>query len=139
MDLDWPKDHGVKAITQALNYSDTSTIVEASDLAHSTAAVVFLGTPHRGGGQYADLGEAARKCASILLLSTNRRLLDALGLHNDDLVRNQNGFSRLWQKYDFQVKTFQESLPMTGINVPLLPTNKLVSTDFNVMIRLLAQ
>lgn len=86
-----------------------------------TRNVIFLGTPHRGGGKYADMGELARKLASVLLHSTNRSLLDSLGLRNDDLKRNQNRFSQIWDKYKFEVKTFQESLPLSSLDIPGLP------------------
>jgi hypothetical protein len=82
----------------------------------STAAIVFLGTPHRGSGAAA-LGDVARRVASILLVSTNAALLDSLGLKNSDLERCQHYFSTLWDTHRFEVKTFQESKPWTGYNV----------------------
>lgn len=73
--------------------------------------MVFLGTPHRG-SPLADIGEIARKAASISLMDTSPRILDSLSLRNSDLERCQDAFSSLWLKHKFQVKTFQEGLPM---------------------------
>lgn len=46
--------------------------------------------------------------------------LDTLALKTTDLERAQEAFSRLWQKYDFRVKTFQEGLGLTGIHLGVL-------------------
>ncbi|KAK0644212.1 hypothetical protein B0T16DRAFT_495083 [Cercophora newfieldiana] len=78
----------------------------------NTAAVVFLGTPHRGSSA-AGVGEIARKAASmILMMETSPAILQSLSLKNSDLERCQEVFSSLWHKYNFQVKTFQEGLPL---------------------------
>jgi protein SERAC1 len=45
-------------------------------------------------------------------MDTNKRILDSLSLRNSDLERCQDIFSSLWLKYNFQVKTFQEGLPL---------------------------
>lgn len=88
------------------------------NIVESTAAVVFLGTPHRGSPQMAGLGETVRKAASsILRMDTSPAALDALGLKTSDLERCQETFSRLWRDHDFSVKTFQEGLGLTGVNI----------------------
>ncbi|KAK4206609.1 hypothetical protein QBC37DRAFT_121152 [Rhypophila decipiens] len=95
-------------------------------IAQNTAAVVFLGTPHRGSQQMANLGETVRKIASsILKMDTNPAALDALGLRTSDLERCQDSFSKLWRTSNFTVKTFQEGLGLTGLNIGLL-SNKVV-------------
>jgi hypothetical protein len=103
-----------------LSISHVSTEIELSDVVKSTAAVFFLGTPHRGNKDLAGVGEIIRKVASATLMSTNSAMLDALGLKNSDLERCQETFSGIWKLYDFRVKTFQESLPITGVNAGLL-------------------
>jgi hypothetical protein len=84
------------------------------DIVESTAAVVFLGTPHRGSRDIANIGEVIRKAASIVM-DTSPFALDALALKNSDLSRCQESFSRLWFSYDFRVKTFQEGQGLTGM------------------------
>lgn len=111
---------------KVLALSDGAVNSNLKDIVESTAAVVFLGTPHRGGGRYADLGQVARKIISVLCIATNPALLDSLGLRNADLERTQDSFSRIWQKYDFKVKTFQEELPLTGVNIPGTVLNETV-------------
>jgi hypothetical protein len=97
------------------------------DILKSTAAVVFLGTPHRGSKEFAEFGDFVRAVAStVLRLDTTDKILIALsGANNSDLQLGRESFSRLWQKYGFKVKTFQESKALTGVNIGLM--NKLVS------------
>jgi len=90
------------------------------NIVKSTSAIVFLGTPHRGSKDLASVGEMARKVASAVLMDTNSAMLDALGLKNSDLERCQDSFSRLWTLHGFQVKTFQEGFPVTGVRLGLL-------------------
>lgn len=94
----------------------TSSNSEFEDIMESTAAVIFLGTPHRG-STAAGIGEVARRVASALLIVTNSALLDSLSLKNSDLERSQDAFTSLWRKYDFRVKTFQEGLPFGTLNI----------------------
>jgi hypothetical protein len=98
--------------------SDDST---HNDIIKSTSAVVFLGTPHRGSQDFAGIGEVVCKAAAhVLRMDTSSVFLDILGLKTTDLERCQESFSRLWGIYDFRVKTFQEGLGLTGINLGLL-------------------
>ncbi|VUC32074.1 unnamed protein product [Clonostachys rosea] len=110
-------------VKEALARSSISPDVTLKDVAKSTAAVMFLGTPHRGSPDLAALGEYVRSIASTLWMDTTPALLDALGLKTTDLERAQESFSAIWQKYNFQVKTFQEGLPMTKLG---LGTTKIV-------------
>jgi hypothetical protein len=100
--------------------SDVAEDGDLKDIVESTAAVVFLGTPHRGSKGMASAAEIARKTASVVLMDTSSTPLDALGLKTSDLERCQEAFSRLWRAYDFRVKTFQEGSGLTSINVGLL-------------------
>jgi protein SERAC1 len=81
---------------------------------------MFLGTPHRGSPDLANLGETARSLVSALQMQTSSAILDVLGLKTTDLGRVQESFSALWQKYNFRVKTFQESLGLTGFKISVL-------------------
>lgn len=114
-----------------LTSSSLSEEPELRNIVASTAAVVFLGTPHRGSQDMAGAGEIARKVASILMMDTSSTMLDALGLKTSDLERCQESFSRLWREYDFRVKTFQEGFPLTAVNLGLL--NEKVSRYFFVL------
>ncbi|OTA52656.1 hypothetical protein K449DRAFT_340541, partial [Hypoxylon sp. EC38] len=99
-------------IKEMLSICSTSNNQAFGDILKSTAGVIFLGTPHRGSSGVAGIGEIARKAASMLLMDTNPRILDSLSLKNSDLERCQETFSSLWNKHGFQVKTFQEGLPL---------------------------
>ncbi|KAI1299607.1 hypothetical protein F5Y03DRAFT_249326 [Xylaria venustula] len=98
-------------VKESLAICSTSNSENVEDILKSTTGVMFLGTPHRGSSA-AGVGEIARKAAGLLLMDTNSRLLDSLSLRNSDLERCQDVFSSLWLKYNFQVKTFQEGLPL---------------------------
>lgn len=102
------------------------------NIVESTAAVVFLGTPHRGSPDLAAMGEWMRTVISALRVETTPAILDALGLRSTDLERAQEAFSQLWHRYNFQVKTFQEGLGLTGINLGVLG-NKVVP-DYSSLI-----
>ena len=95
------------------------------NIVEATAAVVFLGTPHRGSPELASLGNWARGLVGTIGCDTNAAVLDALGLQTSDLERAQESFSALWHRYDFRVKTFQEGLGLTGVNLGVLG-NKVV-------------
>ncbi len=109
--------------------SDVAEDEDLKNIAESTAAVGFLGTPHRGSKDMASVGEVARKAASIIL-DTNFTSLDALGLNKSDLERCQEAFSRMWRAYAFRVKTFQESSGLSSLNVGPL-NEKVCSFSFN--------
>ncbi|KAI1130301.1 hypothetical protein F5Y10DRAFT_263195 [Nemania abortiva] len=113
-------------VKEMLAICSTSPYNQFEDILNSTAAVVFLGTPHRG-SPMVSLGAVARKAASLLLLDTNPRVLDSLALKNADLSRCQDAFSSLWTKQDFQVKSFQEGLALKTAGLPF----RVVVPDFS--------
>jgi hypothetical protein len=78
-----------------LSASDASGDSELRNIVESTAAVIFLGVPHRGSLGMANLGQVARRVASAARMDTNPSILDTLGVKNDDLIRCQESFSRL--------------------------------------------
>jgi hypothetical protein len=65
------------------------------NIANSTAAIIFLGTPHRGSTDMVALGDIARRIASLVLMDNNSAMLDALGLKTSDLERCQDSFPRI--------------------------------------------
>ncbi|CAH0042190.1 unnamed protein product [Clonostachys rhizophaga] len=109
-------------VKEALARSSISSDLALKDVVKSTAAVMFLGTPHRGSPDLAALGEYVRSIASTLGIDTSPALLDTLGLKTTDLERAQESFSAIWQEYDFQVKTFQEGLPVVKLGLGALTT-----------------
>ncbi|KAL6879276.1 hypothetical protein J3F83DRAFT_295651 [Trichoderma novae-zelandiae] len=92
-----------------------------TDIVESTAAVIFLGTPHRGSQDVANFGEVVRSFVSSLGMETTPVILDALRMKTTDLERAQEGFSKVWQKYDFKVKTFQEGLSLPKLRRKVVP------------------
>ena len=93
------------------------------DIVKSTRAVIFLGTPHRGSGDFARLGDMARRVASAILgVDSNATIIRALGLDSPELELSRESFFQQWRTYGFRVKTFQESQALTGLNVGVLNT-----------------
>lgn len=102
---------------------------ELRSIVESTATIVFLGTPHRGSQDVVALGEVVRSVVSSLGMETTPVILDALGLKTTDLSRAQEDFSALWQKYDFQVKTFQEGLSLAKLGKKVVPDHSSLIGD----------
>jgi hypothetical protein len=113
------------SVIKALARSSASAEPELQRVVACTAAVIFLGTPHRGSPDLSSLGEWARSLISTFRMETTSAILDTLGLKNTDLERAQEEFSGAWQKHDFRVKTFQEGLGLMGVNLGVLG-NKVV-------------
>lgn len=103
-----------------LALSSTSDTEALKGIVKSTAAIIFLGTPHRGSPEFAAVGETARALLHILSFQTTAAILNALACKTTDLERAYDAFSRLWQKYDFRVKTFQEGFSLTKIGLGIL-------------------
>ncbi|KAH8899091.1 hypothetical protein GQ53DRAFT_878427, partial [Thozetella sp. PMI_491] len=104
-------------VKEMLTASSLSMDDNHKDIIGSTTAIIFLGTPHRGSPDFAKFGDNIRRFIGMLRVGTTSTMLDALGLKNTDLERTQDAFSRLWHQYDFRVKTFQEGLAMTGVDI----------------------
>ncbi|KAG4273203.1 hypothetical protein FPRO04_09809 [Fusarium proliferatum] len=119
-------------MNQMLALSSTSDINLVKGIVECTAAIVFLGTPHRGSPELSAIGEWARSVLNSFHFQTNSAILDTLGLKTTDLERAHEAFSRLWTNYDFRVKTFQEGLGLTGIKLGVLG-NKVVPHDSSLI------
>lgn len=115
-----------------LSLSEHSERSSSGRIVKSTAAIIFLGTPHRGSVDLARLANKGRSIISALGFDTASATLDALGLKSTDLERCQDSFLSLWRRYDFRVKTFQESLGMSGINIG--PLNDQVVQSFSSLL-----
>ncbi|KAH7143263.1 hypothetical protein DER46DRAFT_640218 [Fusarium sp. MPI-SDFR-AT-0072] len=119
-------------VKEMLALSSTSEAPKHKGVIESTAAVVFLGTPHRGSPELSAIGEWARSMLSSLRFQTTSTILDSLGLKTTDLERAHEAFCRLWHQYDFQVKTFQESFGLAGIDLGVLG-NKVVPHESSLI------
>ncbi|KAK4075698.1 hypothetical protein Trihar35433_2258 [Trichoderma harzianum] len=117
-------------VKEMLAQSSSSPETDFRNIVESTAMVVFLGTPHRGSQGVAALGEVARSVVSSLGMETTPVILDALGLRTTDLERAQEDFSRVWLKYNFQVKTFQEGLSLAKLGKKVVPDYSSLIGDY---------
>ncbi|KAF7171952.1 hypothetical protein CNMCM5623_004227 [Aspergillus felis] len=115
-------------VKEMLRRSQSSDEAEIQNIVQCTRGVIFFGTPHRGSAEMAALGDVVRKIASVALRAdSNPTVLRALGLDSPELELCRESFTSQWRRYGFQVKTFQEGLGMTGLN--LGPLNKKVVPD----------
>lgn len=119
-------------VKQMLASSSHSTEDRLKDVVASTAAVIFMGTPHRGSPDLATLGDRARNIISTFRVRTNPAILDALRLKTSDLEIAQESFSAVWRQYNFRVKTFQEGLGLTWLD--LGPLGRKVVPDYSSLL-----
>ncbi|KAH6970161.1 hypothetical protein DER45DRAFT_582338 [Fusarium avenaceum] len=119
-------------VKEMLALSPTSETIALQGVIECTKAIIFLGTPHRGSPEFSAIGERARAMLSSLRFQTAAAILDTLRQGNTDLQRAHESFMRLWQRYDFRVKTFQEGFGLTGINLWVLG-NKVVPHDSSLI------
>ncbi|KAL2179501.1 uncharacterized protein P884DRAFT_194557 [Thermothelomyces heterothallicus CBS 202.75] len=77
----------------------------------STCAVVFLGSPHRG-TEHCNLGDAVQSMAVATLHTdpSDSLLREVCGIRALELELGRQTFVKLWNEYNFKVKTFQESV-----------------------------
>ncbi|KAF5229618.1 hypothetical protein FANTH_14127 [Fusarium anthophilum] len=114
----------------ALSWASETAFIKG--IVECTAAIIFLGTPHRGSPELSAIGEWARSILDTFHFQTTSAILDTLGLKTTDLERAHEAFSRLWLQYDFRVKTFQEGFGLTGIKLGVLG-NKVVPHDSSLI------
>ncbi|KAK3987982.1 hypothetical protein QBC44DRAFT_111760 [Cladorrhinum sp. PSN332] len=117
-------------VKEVLRRSDASNEPEFKSIVLSTRGVIFLGTPHRGSSEMADLGQIVRNVASsVLRMDTNEPLLRVLGTDSPELELGRDSFTELWERYGFRVKTFQEAYGISGVKVG--PLNAKVVPDIS--------
>ncbi|KAK5087257.1 hypothetical protein LTR70_007374 [Exophiala xenobiotica] len=95
----------------ALNKDD-----DLRDVYTSTFALIFFGTPHRGGA-YTNLGLTATKIAKAAGFSVNDRNIRDLKGNSPVLTLIREGFAQLLDSDNFEVSTFQESLGYSGVGL----------------------
>jgi hypothetical protein len=83
------------------------------DILNSTFAVIFFGTPHRGGA-YTNLGLTATKIAKVSGFSVNDQNIRDLKGSSPVLTLIREGFNQLLESSNFYVSTFQESVGYSG-------------------------
>lgn len=102
-------------LQQALRRASTEPEKNADlrDVLESTAAVIFFGTPHRGGA-YTNLGLTMTKIAKAAGFDVFDRNIRDLNGNSPVLTMIRQGFSQLLDSDKFEVSTFQESLGYKG-------------------------
>ncbi|KAK3305578.1 uncharacterized protein B0T15DRAFT_574885 [Chaetomium strumarium] len=98
-------------IPQVLRLSEAERDGPLKRVLLSTSAVVFLGSPHRG-TEHCNLGDAVRSMASVTMAADpNDPVLQELcGANTVEVELGRQTFVRLWNDYNFKIKTFQESV-----------------------------
>jgi protein SERAC1 len=83
------------------------------DIVQSTLATIFIACPHRD-TQYGKLGDAVASMAGAVLgvRSNDPILQDLSGANSAMLNLARQSFTRLWNDYNFRVRTFHEKLPI---------------------------
>jgi hypothetical protein len=79
----------------------------------STHAILFLGTPHRG-GNFADWGETARRIVSAVGFDTSRQNVRDVAIDSPMLEEYRERFLNLYNRKKFEICTFQEGHGIKG-------------------------
>ncbi|KEZ38880.1 hypothetical protein SAPIO_CDS10192 [Scedosporium apiospermum] len=100
-------------VKEVLRRSEADFETHARDLLPSTSAVIFLACPHRA-SEHAKLTDAVRSMASVCLdIPAGDHALQYLtGTSGFEIDLGREAFARMWNDYNFRVKTFQENLPV---------------------------
>jgi hypothetical protein len=109
-DMHAPSSYDTKALRRSHGDDDDAI----KDIVKSTAAVFFLGTPHRGSA-YAPLGQTFRRIASAVGFDSNDSNLRTLHFDSIVLELSREEFIKIWRTYSLEVRTFQESQGLVGV------------------------
>ncbi len=82
----------------------------------STNAILFLGTPHRG-GNFVDLGETTRRIVSAVGFDTGYQNIRDLAIDSHTLEDYHERFLKLYDRRKFGIRTFQEARGMKGTSL----------------------
>ena len=80
----------------------------------STAAIIFLGTPHRGSG-YAGIGETVTKAAKLILRESNSNLVRSIDYNSEILSNIHEEFRKMITAKDIHLHSFHESRGLPGL------------------------
>lgn len=78
---------------------------------NSTQAILFLGTPHRG-GNFVAYGEIARRIVSAIGYDTNSKNILDLAIDSHVLEDIHERFLKLYRRKKIEIRTFQETRGM---------------------------
>ncbi|KAH8592670.1 hypothetical protein B0O99DRAFT_597100 [Bisporella sp. PMI_857] len=89
---------------------------EYRDVYLSTRAIIFFGTPHRGGGaSYVDWGIIATNVAIAVGFDANNRIVRDMEADSEQLERLREGFQKVLDDERIYAHTFQESKGYKGV------------------------
>lgn len=88
--------------------------VELQQIVNSTAALVFLGTPHRG-SNWTGWGKIAASVVAATFFDVQKSNIENLDAHGECLSQLETSFGRLIYRRTFKIHSFQESKGMAGI------------------------
>ncbi len=94
---------------KALIQSNQIEGTRLKDIAPSTFAILFLGTPHRG-SKSASIGKVAHQITVVATKRPNLKLLQSLQRNSETLDRLGDSFSQLLLKYNIQIYSYREEL-----------------------------
>ena len=83
---------------------------------NSIKAILFFGTPHRG-GNFVNLGETIRGIVSIVGFDTSSRNIRSLAIDSQILEDYHERFLKLYNRRKFDICTFQEARGMRGTSL----------------------
>ena len=98
-----------------------------NSISESTVGIVFLGTPHRG-SEKAAYGKVLTSLATTVLNKPSPRLVNALQVNSEALVRLTTDFRFQLPKY--QVYSFYEMKPMRMLST--LVSNKMAPSFISI-------
>jgi len=93
--------------------ADASKEDREREIYESTNAILFLGTPHRG-GNFVDWGETIRRIASATGFDTAHQNIRDLAIDSATLEDLHERFMALDDGRKFKIRTFQEGRGMKG-------------------------
>ncbi|KAK4222399.1 hypothetical protein QBC38DRAFT_519237 [Podospora fimiseda] len=102
---------GGVVVKEVLRLSEAERDGPLKEILLATSAVIFLGSPHRATEQ-SSLGDAVKSMASTTLpIDPEDPVSQQLcGGNSIELELGRQTFVRLWNYYNFKVKTFQEAI-----------------------------
>ncbi|KAK3313963.1 hypothetical protein B0H66DRAFT_503773 [Apodospora peruviana] len=102
-------------LKEALRIAEAERDGPLKEILHATSGVVFMACPHRA-SERSTLTDAVKSMASVTLhVDSNDQVLQELSgaSSNTQLEMGRLAFIRIWNDYNFKVKTFQESVVLS--------------------------
>jgi len=107
-------------VKEALRLAEAERNGPLREVLLSTSAVVFFACPHRP-SDHSTLAKAIKSMASATLgVDVDDPVLEELsGANSIEVELGRHSFLRMWNDYNFRVKTFQESIVPSYRFLPL--------------------